>query len=168
MILQSVTLPSGRLVHMATAAQAREAGASAAAIGGAIQAEAARLITVAATAMRARVAPADPAKIAEYELKARIAAMPAASRPAPLVAALTSEAQARGLSLAQLLALIAQREAALAEASLLIAAWEATARATLTALDPASTDIDTRVADALANARTTGEALIAQIEGAAA
>jgi hypothetical protein len=166
MILTSIPLPSRAVLTMATVEQAREAGATPAAVGQAVQTEASRLITAAATELRARVAPTEPAKIAEYELKARLAAMPAASRPAPLVAALTTEAQARGLTLAALLTLIGQREAALAEASLQIAAWEAQEKADLAALDAASPEIETLVANALASARKSANALMAQIQGA--
>jgi hypothetical protein len=88
-----------------------------------------------AALLRAGVAPADPLKMAEYQLKERIALLPASQRDAGQVAALTQEAQARGMTLAELLALIGQRAQALASASLRIAAWEAAQRAAVADLN---------------------------------
>ncbi|MCU0882622.1 MAG: hypothetical protein MUF14_08160, partial [Hyphomonadaceae bacterium] len=150
----------------ASPAEARQAGASPAAVGAAIQVEAARLITAAATELRARIAPTgDPGKLAEYDLKAEIAAKPASQRAAGEVALLTQEAQARGLSLDQLIAVILERRTALRLATLEIANWEAGQKAALSALDPASATIEADVAEALATAHTSAAGLLAQIQG---
>jgi hypothetical protein len=165
-LLDAIPHGEGTLVGF-TVAMAREIGASPVAIGAALQGWAHSQITAIATGLRAQIAPTgDPGKLEEYNLKAEIAGKPASQRKPEEVAILTREATARGLTLDQLVAVIVQRKSALRLATLEIAGWEATEKAALAALDPASPDIETLVAEALATARATANTLIVQIQGA--
>lgn len=166
LILSRVPVPGGVLTE-ATIADALAAGADLAAVHVAAITEARLLAARAAAGVRAALAPTDPAKIAEWELKARLASMPASQRPAPQVAALTTEAAARGLDLPGLLALIQSREQALSTATLAIAAWEAQQTAALGAVSASDPDgIETAIAAAIADMHASARALATSLTGA--
>lgn len=165
MQLHSVILPDGRELLATTITTAVDAGALAPAIQTAAVSAASAVVTQLATGLRSRLAPADAGKLAEYQLKERLAAGPAGDRSTAETEALTAEAQARGLTLAQLLTLIGQRADALSVATLKIAAWEAQQKAALAALPVPSdpTQIEPAITDALANAQASASALSAQL-----
>ncbi len=162
--LDSVPTPRGVMLAVSVS-DALEAGASVPDVHAAALAQASQHLSAIASSLRATLAPSDPAKLTEYQLKERVAAMPDAKRPESLMRSLRKEAEARGLKVEELMALITKRSGDLNGANLAIAAWEAEARAALMTTpapdDPAQ--IEAVITAAFATHQARADALLAQL-----
>lgn len=147
--MQITFLHAGQTYTNWDPAEARLAGVPDATVANALLAASSARIETTTDALRKGLEDRGPGKLVEYRLKAEIARDAASARP-EAVAELTREATAKGLSYAQLIALILARAEGYQTAMLRIAAVEAEAEKRLADLDPAAADFDAQVAAAMA------------------
>ena len=132
---------------------ALDLGYPAAIAGAALKSAATQAVGAAADGYRAQLAGAGAIKVAgEYWVKSQIAADPVNAEQAELDL-IDREAAARGVDRTTLLADISGKAAAFRQVALLVGAVEAEAKAAITAIPDAATDIEAQIDAALAAAR---------------
>ena len=139
-------------------------------VGAALKAQAETQVARIADDLRAKVSSASAGRVKEWDFKAQIAADPEGADPAEL-ALIDREAQARGETRADLLALIAGKNTAFRRIALTVGALEAEALAALRAIAPEAPDIEAQIDAALNAARIAADAALtaalSQINGGA-
>ena len=137
----------GTLVQV-TAEEARELGASDAAIGAAKKASALATVAKMANGYRARLASPSAGKHSEYRIKEEIARDPASATETEL-ALIEREAAARGMTRDELLAQISALSVAYRQAALLVGVLEAETKTTISAIADDAPDLDAQISAVL-------------------
>lgn len=130
-------------------------------IGAAVKALAKAEVAVFADGYRAKLASANPGKLAEYRIKEEIARDPSVASQGEHDM-LVREANARGVSLEDLLADISAKATAYREIALLIGALEAEVGAAIAAIPDDIPDIETQIQNVLGAAKAQAETAFAE------
>lgn len=147
----------GRIFAGMEPAELRELGVPSAVIADAIKAAAKATVVEMAETYRQQLASRSAAKLAEYRVKEEIARDPENAADAELLI-IDREAEARGMSRADLLSMIAQQASAYRLIALLVGAIEAETNAAIEAVNGDDTETAARMNAILAAAKSEADA----------